>query len=204
MIKGTLYRFLISGLFIVLSINTNAQLLNSIALDTVPTYTLERALKQDPLKVYKLNIKKRKLTELPEEIFKFKNLQVLDVSKNKLKTFPTKIGEFSYLQELNISTNKIEIITSELGKLVHLKKLIASSNRIVSIPKEIKYLKKLKFLDLWGNDIGALPYEIRELENTLEEIDMRVILMSNAEHKKIKSLLPNTKIRFSKSCQCGF
>jgi len=198
------YKSLISILLIAFTINTNAQLLDSIALDTVPTYTLQKALKQDPLKVYKLNLRKKKLTELPSEIYKFKNLQVLDVRGNKLKTFPKEIATFKYLQELDISTNKIEVITKELGELIHLKKFIANSNKIVSIPPEIKHLKKLKLLDLWGNDIGALPYEISELENTLEEIDMRVILMSKTEHKKIKSLLPNTKIRFSKSCNCGF
>jgi len=202
--KKKLYKFLISTILIVFTINVKGQLLDSIAIDTVPSYTLKKALKQDPLKVYSLSLKKMKLSELPPEIFEFKNLQVLDVKKNKFKTFPKEIIAFKFLQELNISTNKIETISKELGQLIHLKKFIASSNRIVSIPKEIRYLKKLKFLDLWGNDIGSLPIEIRELENSLEEIDMRVILMSSAEHKKIKALLPNTKIRFSKSCNCGF
>ena len=204
MISKKLYKFLISISLIVLTFNAKAQLLDSIALDSVPTFTLQKALKQDPLSVYKLSLKKMKLTEIPAEVLEFKNLQVLDIRGNKFKLFPKKITTFKYLQELDISVNKIEIVTKELGELIHLKKFIANSNRIVSIPPEIKYLKKLKLLDLWGNDIGALPYEIHELETTLEEIDMRVILMSNAEHKKIKSLLPNTKIRFSKSCSCGF
>lgn len=204
MTNKRLYKFLISTLLIVFTINVNAQLLDSIAIDTVPTYTLQKALKQDPLKVYKLTLKKMKLTELPPEILEFKNLQVLNLKGNKFKTFPKEITNFKYLQELNISANKIQIVTKELGELIYLKKFIANSNKIVSIPPEIKHLKKLKFLDLWGNDIGSLPYEIRELENNLEEIDMRVILMSNAEHKKIKELLPKTKIRFSKSCNCGF
>jgi len=198
------YKFLISFLLIVFTISSKAQLLDSIAIDTVPTYNLQKALKQDPLKVHKLSLKKMKLSELPPEIFAFKNLQVLDLKKNKFKIFPKEIAQFNYLQELDISANKIQIVTKELGKLIHLRKFIASSNRIVSIPKEIKYLKKLTFLDLWGNDIGSLPNEISELQNTLQEIDMRVILMSNPEHKKIKALLPKTKIRFSKSCDCGF
>lgn len=207
MIKKKPYKYF-SKLFLIAflccSFSVKAQLLDSIAIDTVPTYTLERALKQDPLKVYKLNLKKLKLTEIPEEVYQFKNLNVLNLSKNKLKEFPVRIGEFSYLQELNISDNKIEIITKELGLLLHLKKLEANQNGLVSIPSEIKFLKKLEYMDLWGNDIGALPYEIAELQNTLKEIDMRVILMSKAEHEKIKSLLPNTKIKFSKSCNCGF
>lgn len=186
------------------SFTSNAQVLDSFAIDTVPTYTLARALKQDPLKVYKLNLKKTKLSEIPEEVYQFKNLNALDISRNKLKEFPKRISEFQYLQELNISGNKIEVITKELGLLLHLKKFEANQNGLVSIPPEIKFLKKLEFIDLWGNDIGSLPYEITELQMSLKEIDMRVILMSKAEHDKIKSLLPNTKIKFSKSCNCGF
>ena len=204
-----LYKFLykyILFLFIIFINYTgaNAQLLDSIAIDTVPTYTLTSALKQDPLTVYKLSLKKMKLTELPSEISAFKNLQVLDLSKNKLTKFPVELAKFKYLQELNITGNKIEVVTKELGELIYLKKFLASQNKIVSLPPEIKNLKKLKFIDLWGNDIGYLPYEIGELKNSLEEIDMRVILMSEDEHKKIKELLPKTKIRCSKTCSCGF
>lgn len=200
-----LYKYILAGVFLFsISIGVNAQLLDSIALDATPTYTLISALNQDPLKVYKLSLKKMKLTELPAEIYAFKNLQVLDVSKNKLTIFPTEIAKFNYLQELNIASNKIEIITKELGDLIYLQQFIANQNKIVAIPPEIKYLKKLKFIDLWSNDIGSFPYEIGELENSLEEIDMRVILMSDEEHQKIKELLPKTKIRFSKSCSCGF
>lgn len=191
-------------ILLLFSFSLKAQLLDSIAIDTVPTYSLEKALKQNPLKVYKLNLKKSKLSKIPEEVYQFKNLNSLDLSKNKLKEFPKRIGEFKYLQELNLSVNKIEIVTEELGQLVHLKKFEINQNGLVSIPKEIKNLKKLEFIDLWGNNIGSLPYEITELQMTLKEIDMRVILMSREEHKKIESLLPNTKIRFSKSCNCGF
>lgn len=179
-------------------------MLDSIAFDTVPTYNLQQALKQNPLKVYRLSLKKMKLTELPIAIFSFKNLQYLDLQKNKLKVFPINIQNFTYLQELNLSHNNIEIITEGLGQLLHLKKFTANNNQIVSLPKEIKHLKKLKYIDIWGNDIGSLPYEIQELKDNLIEIDMRVILMSKEENKKIKTLLPNTKIRFSKSCNCAF
>ncbi len=182
----------------------NAQLLDSIAFDTVPTYTLKQALKQDPLTIYKLKIKGEKLKGLPEEIYQFKNLNALDVSKNKLTEFPKRINEFQYLQDLDISSNKIEVVTKELGLLIHLKTFKANQNKIVSIPAEIRYLKKLHYMDLWGNDIGSLPYEISDLSETLQEIDMRVILMSKNEHDKIRSLLPKTKIKFSKACNCGF
>lgn len=204
MIKNKLYNYLISALFVLISFNGKAQLVNFSDLDTFPTYTLEQALKQNPLNVYKLSLKKQKLTELPTEIYQFKNLQVLDFQKNKLKIFPKKITDFKYLQELILTGNKIDIIPKELGKLIHLKRFVAGSNLIVSIPAEIENLKELTFLDLWGNNIGSLPYEIQELKDNLKEIDMRVIQMNKDEHQKIKELLPNTKIRFSESCGCGF
>ncbi len=204
MTKSKLYKSLISALFVFFTTNVTAQLLSLEVLDTTPTYNLEEALKQDPLKVYKLTLRKQKLTALPETIFQFKNLQVLNLKSNKLETFPKNITAFKYLQELIITANKIEIVTKELGELTHLKRFVAGSNNIVSIPPEIKNLKELTFLDLWGNNIGSLPIEIQDLKDNLKEIDMRVIMMNKAEHKKIEALLPNTKIRFSESCGCGF
>ena len=202
------YKFLVRLLPILLSIGTttsyHAQVLTDEALDTIKVLNLEQALKKDPLQVYKLSLKKMKLREFPEEIYQFKNLQTLDVSKNKLIYFPRKITVFPYLQELDFSNNKISSIPKELGELIELKKLIVNQNDLTSLPPEISNLKKLIFLDVWGNDIGFLPPEIESLKETLKEIDMRVILMSNEEHKKIKELLPETKIHFSKSCNCGF
>jgi Leucine-rich repeat (LRR) protein len=174
------------------------------ALDTIKEVSLEKALMMDPLKVYKLSLKKMKLTELPEEIYQFKNLQTLDASRNKLIYFPRKMTEFPYLQELDFSNNKIPSIPKELGMLTELKTLILNQNKLAALPPEISNLKKLTFLDVWGNDIGFLPEEIELLSETLKEIDMRVILMSPEEHRKIKELLPKTKIHFSKSCDCGF
>ncbi len=181
-----------------------AQLLDSIALDTLPTYNLQQALKQDPLKVYKLSLKKSKLVALPQEILQFKNLNSLNLSRNKFQDFPTKIAKFKYLQILELSSNKLKTVPKELGLLVNLKKLYLNQNHIIALPSSIQYLVKLQYLDLWGNDIGFLPHEISALKNTLEVIDMRVILMSNKEHQKIKDLLPTTKIKFSKSCKCDF
>ncbi len=204
MIKKEAYKYLASIICILLFFSGKAQLLDSIAYDTVKTYTLQQALKKDPLTVYKLDLKKSKLKELPDEIFQFKNLNAIDLSKNKFTEFPTRLNEFQYLQELDISVNKIEVVTKDLGLLINLREFRANQNEIVSMPSEIRFLKKLRYMDLWGNDIGSLPYEIIELRETLEEIDMRVILMSKNEHDKIKELLPNTKIKFSKSCNCGF
>ena len=195
---------LVVVLFLFYNYQINAQLIDALSLDTFPDYNLQEALQQDPLKVYKLSLKKSKLSQIPKEVYQFKNLNSLNLSRNNLKEFPIEITQLKYLQQLDISSNKITTLPKEIGLLVNIKMLYLDRNKINKIPAEIKHLKELKFIGLWGNDIITLPHEISELSNSLEEIDMRVVLMSNKEHKAIKKLLPNTKIKFSRSCNCSF
>ena len=98
----------------------------------------------------------------------------------------------------------MEVIPAEIGGLVYLKELIVNQTEITTLPPEIGKLQELFYLDVWGTNVASLPTEISELSSSLKELDMRVIMMSDTEHKKIKELLPNTKIYFSKSCNCGF
>lgn len=207
MINKKLYWYFLNMVVFLLILNSTkalAQVFDYKALDTIPELTLEQALKKDPLTVYKLNLKKQKLTDLPEEIAQFKNLQSLNISKNKFSHFPMLIFKFPYLQKLDVSDNKISTIPAEIGTLVHLKKFSAYETEISTLPPEIGKLKELSVLDIWGTNVASFPDEIEQLKETLKEIDMRVIMMSNAEHQKIKDLLPLTKIHFSKSCNCGF
>ena len=67
-----------------------------------------------------------------------------------------------------------------------------------------KYLPVIHVKDTEADLDYLLFVSAISLSETLEEIDMRVIFMSKKEHKVIKELLPNTKIRFSKACDCGF
>lgn len=197
--------YFLSIIFVlVCSIHVQSQVFDYKSLDTIPELTLEQALKKDPLTVYRLDLKRQKLVDLPESITQFKNLQTLDVSKNKLKHFPSLIVKFKFLQNLNISDNKIDAVPAEIGDLIYLKEFSANQTEISTLPAEIGKLKELKYLDVWGSNLASFPEEISQLQEKLKEIDMRVIMMSDAEHKKIKELLPTTKIHFSKSCNCGF
>ena len=191
-------------LLLTLSTSVSAQLITMAELDTLPAYSLEQALNQDPLTVFKLDLRKLKLTEVPEEIYQFKNLQVLILSKNKISEFPVKICQFKWMQKLDLSANRIETIPKEIAEMTEMRELIINQNKIQTLPGEIGKLKNMYFLDIWGTNIGSLPVEMSELKDNLKEMDMRAILMSSKEHKLIKDELPHTKIHFSKSCNCGF
>lgn len=178
------------------------QLLDSSQLSiTYEFRTLEEAM-QNPDSVFILTLKKQKIESFPEEIFMFKNVQKLDLSKNKIQLIPRNIEQLQKLEYLNIAKNKLETIPPEIGKLKNLKDLIIFQNEIAYLPSEIGEAENLELLDMWGNELESLPNEISKLKN-LVIMDLRVIEISNDKQKQFQQLLPNTKIYFSNSCNCG-
>lgn len=180
-----------------------AQILDSISLAGKPEYTSLTLALQKPDSVYRLNLRKQKLKEIPKEIFLFKNLQELNLSKNKISRIPQEIGDLKLLQKLDLSMNAIDSLPKEIGKLVNIMQLILNQNTIAIIPPEISNLTKMWFLDLWGNEIQEFPDEISKLSNTLKVVDLRVISIKPDLQEKIEQQLPNSKIYFSFSCNCN-
>jgi Leucine-rich repeat (LRR) protein len=177
------------------------QLLDSLTLDTLTSFTeLSDALK-DPDKVIKLELRKKKLKEFPKEIFQFKNLQYLDLSKNSIKEIPPEIAELKDLQIFIISKNDLESLPKEIGELKMLQYLNVNQNEIGSLPSQIGDLTNLKNMDLWSNNVDKFPSEMKELKK-LEVLDLRVILIPDEEQERLQKLLPKTKIYFSPYCKC--
>ncbi|PKP36096.1 MAG: hypothetical protein CVT98_09180 [Bacteroidetes bacterium HGW-Bacteroidetes-15] len=180
----------------------NAQLLDSLSLEEKYEYTsLEEALK-NPKDVYKLNLKRKKIIDLPKEIYQLSNLQILILRNNKITDIPISINKLVNLQYLDLSRNKIKEVPAEMFDLINLKSLSLSQNEIEFLPKEISKLENLEYLDLWGNQICEFPEIISVLSGTLKVLDMRVILMNQEKQNNITDLLPYTKIFFSSSCNC--
>jgi len=152
--------------------------------------------------VYQLDLSRNKLTTFPLEILKLHNLEKLNLSKNRLKDIPPQISKLKNVKVINLSKNNFTSFPVSLTTLKSIEEIILSRNEIISIPSEIKRIKSLKKLDLWSNELSKIPNEISELTN-LKELDLRVIQFSDKERDRIISLLPNTKIYFSNSCNCG-
>lgn len=165
-------------------------------------YSLQSAL-TNPNQVYKLKLRNEKLTVFPEEIFLFKNLRELDLSKNKIREIPPEIVKLTRLELLDLSKNQIEAFIREICFLPELKVLRMSRNNLISIPSEIENLHALEVLDLWDNDLTGFPESLSKLEK-LKVFDLRGILINSKEQKRIEEILPDTKIYFSPSCNCGF
>src|SRR5690606_5320462 len=66
--------------------------------------SLDDAL-QNPDQVYRLNLTKQGITDLPPEIGKLTNLQYLNLSKNSISSIPPEIGKLKNLQWLILEDN---------------------------------------------------------------------------------------------------
>jgi Leucine-rich repeat (LRR) protein/gamma-glutamylcyclotransferase (GGCT)/AIG2-like uncharacterized protein YtfP len=136
--------------------------------------------------LYLWGFEKSSFQEIPKEIGKLKNLEVLSLD-GSFKEFPKEIGKLRNLEELEISGNlkrveieklsklrKLEIVEveefpREIGNLKELEEL-RIYGRFEKVPKEIEKLSKLRKLDISGN-FREFPKEIENLRN-LEELEI--------------------------------
>ena len=180
-----------------------SQQLSNSELDTCKVYqSLTEALKS-PENVYILDLSRKKIKVFPVEILTLKNLQKLNLFKNKLDSIPANIHHLKFLRFLNIGKNKLSTFPDGITKLENLKSLILNQNEITSIPDNIDGLYNLEYLDMWSNNLTFISDNIKFLTQ-LKELDLRVIIFSNDEKDRIKSLLPGAKVYFSNSCNCGY
>ena len=186
----------------VLAIGAKAQLLDQLGLDTVRTFhSLEQALKQ-PDRVYHLDLTREKLREVPEDVRRFTNLNILVLDRNKLKELPAWLAELPHLQELRLHRNRFGTFPEVICRLPHLKRLDLSRNALDGLPDCIGGLQELVSLDLWSNDIASLPDDIADLR-ALRFLDMRVIQLEEGEIERIRELVPWAETYFSPPCNCG-
>ncbi len=196
-LRPVLFLLLLAPIF-----SASAQLLTQTALDsTREYYSIESAMKE-PDKVYRLQLTKKKLKEVPPEIRQLKNLNALDFGKNKLKELPEWLGELAYMQEFRAPQNKFMEMPAVVCRWSHLKRLDMHQNQISGLLPCMGDLKEVISLDLWSNDLDEFPEELRGME-ALRFMDVRVIQFDQLEMEKISALFPKVKIFFSQPCNCG-
>ena len=193
--------FLFCFIFLQLSI-ANCQLLDTVALSQQKTFFSIQDAMLHPDSVYKLTLTKKKLKEVPKEVFQFKNLQILNLSKNSLKEIPSQIEQLKNLQYFNASHNNLKRIPPQIGSLENLVHINFNRNLIEAIPPEIGNLKNLEIFEMWDNELDTIPEEIKMLYN-LRILELRGILFSEDDQRYVKKLLPNCRVYFSPSCACA-
>jgi len=74
--------------------------------------------------------------------------------------------------------------------------LVINQNELETLPEEIGNLKKLRYIDMWSNNITHLPQSMTDMY-ALEEVDLRVIVMTQREQEDIKGILQNTTVKLT-------
>ena len=109
-----------------------------------------------------------KLTELPESLGQFTQLQSLDLSGNKLTALPDSVGQLSQLQWLDLSGNRLTSLPESIGQLTQLQSLYLSSNQLTALPGCLGQLTQLLALNLYDNQLMTLPESLGHLTQLLE------------------------------------
>jgi len=181
------------------------QVLDSAQLSKYPMFTSFAAVDALPMeKVLRLSFKRKLPADFNEKIVKYKCLQELHLKSMRLKEVPQAVWSLSNLTVLDLSNNKLYAISERLGELLYLERLIINRNDLSELPKQIAQLTHLRYIDMFSTQIVDFPPEIGSLQNSLKEIDMRVIRMSDAEKLHLQSYLPKTKFWFSNTCNCKY
>ena len=137
-----------------------------------------------------LDLSQRGLTNLPPNIYKFKNLAYLYLHKNLLKILSPKISHS--LKLLSVYHNLLNQLPPEIGEFTNLTELILSDNLLKYIPT-IKALKKLFVLEICNNKLKFLPLLPENIERLY--VDGNKILFIYINKKNIKmNIVPYFKV----------
>ncbi|MFC0530743.1 COR domain-containing protein [Phytohabitans kaempferiae] len=112
-----------------------------------------------------------RLTALPARIGELKTLTKLVVQGNRLRQIPPEIGELTDLRMLALGDNRLAGLPDELWQLTNLTELLLSDNQLTELPPDIARLASLSRLDLSYNELLALPRELGRLTN-LQILDL--------------------------------
>lgn len=131
--------------------------------------SMEEVATAKPEVVRFLYLQNPEFIQLPDEIFKFKNLEDLTISsrsnswdneKIPLKVIQPEIDELKKLNSLHISGASVEELPERIANLMRLEQLNISNCELKTLPNGIFKLSKLKYLWVSSNFLTSLPDEI--------------------------------------------
>ncbi|CAG9783116.1 unnamed protein product [Diatraea saccharalis] len=119
-----------------------------------------------------LQITDHKLKEIPHEVLNLcEILRNLDLSKNRLSYLPDELSKFKQLKQLKLESNKLDSLPECIVNLKKLELLNVAYNSIVTLPKSFKCMCNLKHIYLNNNKFKHFPLQLLGLQN-LEVVDL--------------------------------
>jgi internalin A len=135
-----------------------------------PQYIVERIEKAKAEGSKELDLSRRSwldeemLSEIPEEIYEFKDLEKLVISGQKLTVPDDAFERLPNLISLNLTSNQLVSLPDSLFQLKQLESLQLGGNKLRALPNAIANLGNLQQLGLAYSGIPALPETISGLQ----------------------------------------
>ncbi|KAK1756940.1 glucose-repressible alcohol dehydrogenase transcriptional effector [Echria macrotheca] len=124
-------------------------------------WSLEKANRRQDW--YNLDMSGQGLRVLSPPLFRYDFLKELYIASNKLSYLPAEIGKLRNLTVLEASNNMISELPPEIGMCTGLKQLLLFDNQIRDLPYEVGSLHHLEMLGIEGNPLNPkLKEEIME------------------------------------------
>lgn len=192
---------MMSKLFVLFSILCSFCIVGQVPETYGHFYTFEELVNASPDTVFAIDLSKQKLSEIPEELYKFKSVKALNLGKNKFESLPLKLAELKKLEYLDISKNSFYVFPNVVTHLTNLKILDANRNYFDQLPNTFGALTQLETLLLWDTPVFNFPASFFELKS-LKWLDVTGVRYGPAFQEKLIKQLPNTKIDFDAPCNC--
>lgn len=135
---------------------------------------------KDPLQVYHLRLRHRRLREVPPEVWRMANLR-----------------------ELDLRGNRITALSDSVGRLAHLQRLELSRNPLTDMPDSLARLTELRELVLWNTYVTSLPPACAALDGTLQLLDLRSCPLTLDDQTRLTQLIPSVKKLWDYACNCS-
>ena len=130
-------------------------LLRQRNLRTLKIYTsLDTALAERDT-VYRLDLSKQGLKEIPKEVLQLRKLQELYLSQNEITELPDSFYVLQNLQKLDLNQNKLTVLPGFIGKMQYLQILQIMSNQLQALPDSIGELFRMQVLQLQENNLST-------------------------------------------------
>ena len=133
------------------------------------------------------------MKNIPETLFKLKNLEELNLAYNKIEILPEKIGELKSLKELELSLNNLTHLPASLGNLTSLEIISLEQNKLEKIPETMGNLERLRELNLNENNLQSIPTSFGNLKSLIK-LELKSNQLNNIPEeigniKSLKSLI---------------
>lgn len=104
-----------------------------------------------------LDLTGNQLSNLPDDLTRFKQLRILFCSSNQFKHLPEVLGECHQLSMIGFKANQINHIAEHAIPTQHLRWFIVTDNQLERLPDRLGDCAKLQKLMLAGNLLTTLP-----------------------------------------------